>query len=130
MRIQQFLAFIGAATLSISALAQTSNADQSSTVTVQGGKSVVNRLTPYEAEIMKGSFAMEDGRTLRISHRSAKLYAELGGGKREELIPVGQDRFVGSESGNQVAFDQVPFAYTVVIDELLPNGQRVSLVGR
>jgi hypothetical protein len=130
MRIQQILAFLGAAALSVSALAQTPNVDQS-TVNVQGGKSaVVNRLTPGEADLMKGGFAMEDGRSLKISNRGAKLYAELGGNKREELIQVGPQRFLGRDSGNRVAFDQVPYADTVVIDELLPNGNRVSLVGR
>jgi hypothetical protein len=130
MRIHQFLAFLGAAALSVSALAQTPNADQS-TVNVQGGKSAaVERLTPGEAEQMKSTFAMEDGRTLRISSRGWKLYAELGGNRREELIPVGPQRFMGRNSGNYVAFDHVPYAETVVIDELLVNGTRVSMAGR
>lgn len=130
MRIQQVLAFLGAAALSVSALAQTPNVDQS-TVNVQGGKSAnVSRLTPGEAYFMKGGFAMEDGRSLRISNRGATLYAELGGNKREELIQVGPQRFLGRDSGNGVSFDQVPYSQMVVIDELLPNGKRVSLVGR
>ncbi|WP_296946934.1 hypothetical protein [uncultured Massilia sp.] len=134
MQIRHLLAFAGAAILSLSAHAQQAP-DQSagSRVTVQGsqqGNASLTRLTVGEAEFMnRVSFRMEDGRILKLSNQGAKLYGELDG-KREELVQVGPERFVGRRSGNSVAFDQLPFADTVVIGELRPDGTRISLAGR
>lgn len=129
MRIHQVLAVLGAAVLSLSAHAQTQSAGADSTVKVQGGKSVLYRMSHADARDMRGSFALEDGRTLRISNRAFRLYAELDG-KREELIPVGPKQFIGRDSGNRIGFDRVPFAEEVVVDQLVDNGTRVSVAGR
>jgi len=118
MRIQQVLAFIGAATLSVSAFAEPSippsQAASANTVTVQAGASMVSRMTPGEAQHMKGTFQLEDGRKLVLSNTNNRLFAELDG-KREELIPAGQNRFVARDSGTRMTFDRVPFANDVVV---------------
>jgi hypothetical protein len=121
MRIQHVLAFAAAATLSVSAFADPSfNVSRSATannVLVPGGASAnsLHRLTPAEAERMRGAFRLDDGRVLTVSNKRDKLFAELDG-KTEELLPVGQNRFVTRDSGTRVAFNQVPFAEQVVLD--------------
>jgi hypothetical protein len=121
MRIQHVLAFAAAATLSVSAFADpTFNVAPSATansVLVQGGASAnsLHRLTPAEAEHMRGAFRLDDGRVLTVSNKRDKLFVELDG-KTEELLPVGQNRFVARDSGTRVAFNQVPFADQVVLN--------------
>ena len=118
MRIQQALAFIGAATLSLSAFADPSVAPMSSmagSVLVQGAPHAY-RLTLDEAEHMRGAFRLTDGRTITVTNRMNKLYVDLDG-KREEMVPVGPKKFVTRDTGAIVAFNQVPFADEVVVNQ-------------
>jgi hypothetical protein len=118
MRIQQALAFIGAATLSLSAFADPSVAPMSATASsvLAQGASPAYRLTQDEAEHMRGSFQLTDGRTITVTNKMNKLYVELDG-KREELVPVGPKKFVTRDTGATVAFNQVPFADEVVVNQ-------------
>jgi hypothetical protein len=65
---------------------------------------------------MRGSFQLTDGRTIMVTNRLNKLYVELDG-KREELVPIGPKKFVTRETGTTVAFNQVPFADEVVVNQ-------------
>jgi hypothetical protein len=119
MRIQQILAFIGAATLSVSALADPSIASSASAASGTPGQvqpSLRYRLTKDEAQHMRGAFGLADGRTMTVTNRLAKLYMELDG-KCEELVPVGLNKFVTRETGTRVTFNQVPYADEVVVDQ-------------
>ena len=119
MQIQQVVAFIGAAALSVSAFA-----DPSIAPSLNGGKSesaqarsyMMYRLTKDEAQHMRGAFGLADGRTMTVTNRLSKLYMELDG-KVEELLPVGPQQFVTRDSGTRVTFNKVPFADEVVVDQ-------------
>lgn len=118
MRIPHVLAFLGAATLSVSAFAEpsipTSQVSAANTVTVQAGPHSGYRMAHGEARRMKGAFRLEDGRTLVLSDSRDRLFAELDG-KREELMSQGNNRFIARDSGTRMTFDQVPFANDVVV---------------
>jgi hypothetical protein len=117
MRIQQVLAFIGAATLSVSAFADPSIAPSSTaagTALARQG-TYVPHLSVDDARRMRGAFSLADGRTITVTSRMAKLYVDIDG-KREELVPVGPAKFVTRESGTTLAFNQVPFADEVVVN--------------
>jgi len=119
MRIQQILAFIGAATLSVSALADPSIAPSASAASGTPGQvqpSTRYRLTKDEAKHMRGTFGLADGRMMTVTSRLTKLYMELDG-KSEELVPVGLTKFVTRETGTRVTFNQVPYADEVVVDQ-------------
>jgi hypothetical protein len=116
MRIQQVLAFLGAAAVSTLALAEPAlpvavSAD-GGTVVVRGDASRVIHLTPGQAQGTNGSFRLDDGRTLRLTSRNSKVFMEVDG-KREELLPVSPTEFVARDSGAQVALDEEAFAGTV-----------------
>jgi len=120
MRMQSVLALLGTAFLSASAFADPSIVSSSAganTVTVQGSGLSAKRLAPGEAQHMKGSFRLDDGRMLVLSTSRNRLFAELDG-KREELVPSGQNGFVARESGTRMRFDQVPFANDVVVSNV------------
>jgi hypothetical protein len=119
MQIQQALAFIGAATLSVSAFADPSIAPSlggGNTESAQARSHTMYRLTKDEARHMRGAFQLADGRTMTVTNRLSKLYVELDG-KVEELLPVGPKQFVTRDSGTRVAFNKVPFADEVVVDQ-------------
>jgi hypothetical protein len=118
MRIVQALAFTAAATLSLSAFADPSIAPSSATAGAVTASSTqaAYRLTQDEAEHMRGAFRLTDGRTITVTSRMNKLYVDLDG-KREELVPVAPKKFVARDTGAIVAFNQVPFADEVVVDQ-------------
>jgi len=119
MRIVQVLAFTGVAALSMSACADPSVAPSSAlgnTALAQVQPSMRYRLTKDEAEHMRGSFRLTDGRTITVTNRLNKLFVDLDG-KREELVPVGPKTFVTRDTGTSVAFNQVPFADEVVVNQ-------------
>jgi hypothetical protein len=118
MRIQQVLAFIGAATLSVSAFADPSIAPSSATASAVTASSGLRayRLSQDEAEHMRGAFRLTDGRTITVTSRMNKLYVDLDG-KREELVPVAPKKFITRDTGATVAFNQVPYADEVVVDQ-------------
>lgn len=117
MRIQHVLAFAAAAALSLSAFAGPAIApspNAANVVTIEAGNSAAFRLPPGEAQHMKGTFQLDDGRMLVLSNSGNRLYAELDG-KREQLVPKGQNRFLARSSGTMLTFDRVPFATDVVV---------------
>jgi len=119
MRILQVLAFAGAATLSVSAFADPSIAPSASVAnnaTAQLQPSMAYRLTKDEAERMRGSFLLTDGRTIKVTNRMSKLFVDLDG-KREEMVPVGPNQFVTRDSGARLTFNHVPFADEVVVNQ-------------
>jgi hypothetical protein len=118
MRIAPFLAFIGAATVSLSAFADSSippAVAAGSLASVQV-KAAHTYLSKGDAEHMRGTFELTDGRTITVTNRMNKLFVDLDG-KREELVPVGATKFVTRDTGTRVAFDRVPYAAEVVVDQ-------------
>lgn len=118
MRIAPVLAFIGAATLSLSALADSSippavAAGNLASVQVNAAHTYLSR---GDAEHMRGTFELTDGRTITVTNKMNKLFVDLDG-KREELVPVGATKFVTRDTGTRVAFDRVPYAAEVVVDQ-------------
>jgi hypothetical protein len=121
MRTQHFLVLAAAATLSASAFADPSvaTANAGNTVTVQASPASYYRMSPADAQHMKGAFQLADGRVLTVTNQRSKLFAEVDG-KKEELVQVGPQRFVARDSGARVAFDQVPYAGEVTLNQAPP----------
>ena len=121
MRTQQFLVLAAAAILSASAFADPSvtPANAGNTVTVQAGQAGYYRMSAAEAQHMKGAFQLADGRVLTVTNQRSKLFAEVDG-KTEELVQVGPQRFVARDSGARIAFDQVPYAGEVTLNQAPP----------
>lgn len=116
MKILETLAFLGAATLSVSAFAAPNNLPSQGADSALAGARGQTRLSPDEVQDMQGVFRLADGRRLTVMDRQSKLFIELDG-KREELLPVGPNRFVSHDTGTRITFNQVPFADRVVVDQ-------------
>jgi hypothetical protein len=119
MRIQQVLAFFGAAAVSTAVLAAPAPVSVSAdgnTVTVGGDTSQVIHLSQGQAEDMNGSYRLADGRILRLTSRYTKVFMEVDG-KREELLPLSRTEFVAAGSGARVALNEPAFADEVTLTQ-------------
>jgi hypothetical protein len=121
MRIKQVLAFLGAAAVStavFAAPAPVSVSDDGNIVTVHGDSSPLIRLTPGQAEDVTGSFRLQDGRVLRLTHQTNKVFMDVGG-QREELLPLSRTEFVARKSGARVVLDNEAFAQNVSLTQFV-----------
>ena len=120
MRITSVLAFAAAATLSVSAFAAPSGSiepsSHASTVLVNAASHSLYKLTPDDARHMAGTFKLDDGRMLVLTSKRSTLFAEFDG-KREELVPAGQNSFVSRDTGARLTFDRVPFGAEVTLNQ-------------
>jgi hypothetical protein len=116
MRVQHFLAFAAAATLSLSACAEPSIVPSANMVAVQGSTASFHRMTPDEAASMVGQFRLTDGRTMKVSSQDSRLFVVLDG-KREELVAVGPKRFTTRQGNLDVAFDKSSYPDAVTVGE-------------
>lgn len=120
MRIQHTLALLAAASLSLSAFAASSAANSDTGGAAMSSVHVVAasyKLRPVEFSGVQGSYALSDGRTLRVSSARHKLYADLGQAKFE-IVPVGQNVFASRDDALRLAFDQIPFATEVKLSSI------------
>jgi hypothetical protein len=118
MRILPVLAFIGAASVSLSAFADSSippavAAGSLASVQVRAAHTYLSK---DDAEHMRGTFALTDGRTITVTNKQNRLFVDLDG-KREELVPAGATQFVTRDTGARIRFDQVPYAAEVVVNQ-------------
>jgi hypothetical protein len=119
MRIKQILAFLGAAAVStvvLAAPAPVSVSADGSTVTVHGDTSPVFHLTPGQAEDTNGAYKLQDGRMLRLTSQSSRVFMEMEG-KREELLPLSRTEFVSARSGARVELDADAFAEKITLTQ-------------
>lgn len=63
------------------------------------------RLSAAQYKALQGDYAMSDGRTLNVSSEGRKLFAELAGHARTELIPTGSNTFSARGEDMIVTFD-------------------------
>ncbi|HEX8787484.1 MAG TPA: hypothetical protein VF793_14960 [Telluria sp.] len=122
MRTSHILAFAAAATLSVSAFAggngtSVPSSQAASTVTVNAMPHALYKLSPSDAQHMVGTFQLDDGRLMVLTNKRSTLFADFDG-KREELVPVGANRFVSRDTGAELTFDRVPFGGEVVLSQL------------
>ena len=119
MRIHHILACAAAAALSLPAFADPSIARSpaiTGTAPAQHAPQSTYRLNRDDAHHMRGTYLLEDGRTVAITSEGGKLFADLDG-KREELVQVDWTKFVSRDTGARLAFDHVPYADEVVLNQ-------------
>jgi hypothetical protein len=81
------------------------------------GSSPVYKLSRFDYDGVQGTYALEDGRHLRVTARQRKLFAEIGS-TIAEIVPVAQNRFATRDDSLRVTFDQIPYATEVRVSEL------------
>jgi hypothetical protein len=121
MIIKHVLAFLGAATAStmvLAAPAPVSVSDDGSTVYVAGNASPLIRLTNEDATNAEGFFRLADGRLLRLTNQGNKVFMDLDGRHRQELLPTSRTHFVARRTGAELTFDEPKFPEKVRLTEM------------
>lgn len=121
MRLSHLALFAAAAVVSLASAAQPVTATNPDVVNVQAAQPKKVYIDPLMYQRMQGAYKLEDGRTLHVTGKSRKLYADLGDGP-QEIVHVGRDRFEAVGRDLSVRFDGGPFPHTV---HLKDDGGRV-----
>lgn len=112
MRIQHIVSCAAAALAALPALAApAASADSGGAGAVQAKKTY---LDPLMNKRMQGVYRLDDGRILRVSERTRKLYADVGAGP-VEIVHIGDDRFEAVGSDLSLNFEGGPHPYAVVL---------------
>jgi hypothetical protein len=121
MRLSHLALFAAAAVVSLASTAQTVTATNPDVVNVQAAQPKKVYIDPLMYQRMQGAYKLDDGRTLHVTGKGRKLYADLGDGP-QEIVHVGRDRFEAVGKDLSVRFDGGPFPHTV---HLKDDGGRV-----
>ena len=112
MRLSQLALFAAAAVVSLTSAAQPVTATSPDVVNVQAAQPKKVYVDPLMYQRMQGAYKLDDGRTLHVTGKGRKLYADLGDGP-QEVVHVGSDRFEAVGKDLSVRFDGGPFPHTV-----------------
>ena len=127
MRLSRLALFAAAAVVSLTSAAQPVTATSPDVVNVQAAQPKKVYIDPLMYQRMQGAYQLEDGRTLHVTGKSRKLYADLGDGP-QEIVHVGRDRFEAVGKDMSVRFDGGPFPHTVHLKDdagrVLASSQR------
>jgi len=127
MRLSQLALFAAAAVVSLASTAQPVTATSPDVVNVYAAQPKKVYIDPLMYQRMQGAYKLEDGRTLHVTGKGRKLYADLGDGP-QEIVHVGRDRFEAVGRDLSVRFDGGPFPHTVHLKDdsgrVLASSQR------
>ena len=121
MRLSHLALFATAAAVSLASAAQPLTATSPDVVNVYAAQPKKVYIDPLMYQRMQGAYKLDDGRTLHVTGKGRKLYADLGDGP-QEIVHVGRDRFEAVGRDLSVRFDGGPFPHTV---HLKDDGGRV-----
>ena len=127
MRLARLALFAAAAVVSLTSAAQPVTATSPDVVNVQAAQPKKVYVDPLMYQRMQGAYKLDDGRTLHVTGKGRKLYADLGDGP-QEIVHVGRDRFEAVGRDLSVRFDGGPFPHTVHLKDdagrVLASSQR------
>ena len=104
--------FTLAAAVSFATIAQASAQDPiaagpAGTVQVPGVPMARYRLDAEGVTYYKGVYELSNGKYMRVSNFGKRLFAQVDGERRAELIPVGRNVFIAPGADTIMMFDEV-----------------------
>ena len=130
MRLSRLALFAAAAVVSLASAAQpvaAASTDAVDVINVRAAQPKKVYVDPLMYQRMQGAYKLDDGRTLHVTGKGRKLYADLGDGP-QEIVHVGRDRFEAVGKDVSVRFDGAPFPDAVHIRDdagrVLASSQR------
>ena len=127
MRLPHLALFAAAAAVALASAAQPLTATSPDVVNVHAAQPKKVYIDPLMYQRMQGAYKLDDGRTLHVTGKGRKLYADLGDGP-QEIVHVGSDRFEAVGRDMSVRFDGGPFPHTVHLKDdagrVLASSQR------
>ncbi len=116
MRTKILMTLFGTLALSTSAFAGPApDANVGASMEVQIVQGASYKLRPAEFDGVQGSYSLSNGTTMRVSASQRRLFAEIDGHAKAELVAVAQNTFVSRDEDMKLVFDQLPFATEVTL---------------
>ena len=115
MRTPTLMTLVGALALSASALAAPPVTPDATSIASVNVSAPAYKLRPIEFDGVQGVYRLSNGQVMKVSAAHRKLYMELDGGARSEIVPVAQNTFIAREDDTRLVFDQIPFATDVYL---------------
>lgn len=119
--------FAAAAVVSLSSSAAQPVTDVIDVTAARAAQPRKVHIDPLMYKRMQGAYKLEDGRTLHVTGKGRKLYADVGEGP-QEIVHVGRDRFEALGTDLAVRFDGGPFPHTVHLKDA--SGRVLASSGR
>ena len=73
------------------------------------------KLQPEQIADVKGTYALDNGATLKITNVQRRLFVQLDGRERAELVPIGANRFVAPGQRLTMEYKPVAFGEEIVL---------------
>jgi hypothetical protein len=70
---------------------------------------------PAEIDDVVGTYKLDSGATLKVKQERRRLYAELDGRGKTEMVPVGEYRYVSPDQRMTFEFNPLPFDGELVL---------------
>lgn len=77
------------------------------TIQVPGAPLARYRMDTEGFNYYKGTYELSNGKYMVVSNRGGRVFAEIDGERRAELIPVGRNVFVARDADMIMMFDEV-----------------------
>jgi len=92
---------ISLAVLAPAAMAAAPDIQSSVTVT---GPSIQQKvhINQQEFNAIKGTYVLENGKTLTVSQNQNRYYVEIAGSEKQEIIPTSSTKFVSAKAGDKL----------------------------
>jgi hypothetical protein len=104
MRIASVLTLIATAAVSFTASAAPANTNVDTSVASVAVSAKAYKPSHSELVGVQGAYALEDGRTLRVTTSHQHVYAELGDTKTE-LVPVARNKYASRDDAMRLVFN-------------------------
>jgi hypothetical protein len=106
MKLSKYLIAFGALTIAGSAFAM--NPDIDTTVTVKGSQKLhPSYISPDEFRELGGRYLLDNGKTLTITQKQNRYYAEISGHNVVQVIPRNSTLFVAADNSVKLQFQTV-----------------------
>lgn len=106
MKLTRYLLAFGALTVATSAIA--ASPDINTTVTVKGSQKLHSSyISPDEFLELGGRYQLDNGKTLTITQRQNRYYAEISGHNVVQVIPRNSALFVAADNSVKLQFQTV-----------------------
>jgi hypothetical protein len=110
MRTLHAIAIALAAAVSVAtiapAAAQAPDQTFGPTIRVPAPQPLRYRVQMEEFNEQKGKFILSNGKSMTVTNRGSRFYAEIDGERRAELIPVGRDVYIARDRDMMVLFNE------------------------
>ncbi|MFZ6800134.1 hypothetical protein [Undibacterium sp. Di24W] len=106
MKLSKYLLLFGAFSIAGSAFAM--NPDVDTTVTVKGTQKIqASYVGPDDFRELGGSYLLDNGKTLTITQKQSRYYAEISGQSVVQIIPRSNFLFVAADNSIKLQFQAV-----------------------